>query len=75
MPIIMVEWGLGMNAKILALLFTIVALTGTAGAAQGCSGKTFNASALGVIAVECHPNPPPVAARANYNPHGVVTAS
>ena len=64
-----------MNLKILALLLIIVSLTGTAGTAQACDGKSFNASALGVITVLCNPIPPPVAERANYNRHGVVTTS
>ena len=65
MPIIMVEWGLGMNLKILALAFTIVALTGTAGAAQAGGGKT----------VERNPAALPAAGQTNYDRQGVAAAA
>lgn len=55
---------MGMNSKILALLFT-VALTGPAGAAHFSAEKKFNAPAEGVIAAANNPVLPPVSASGN----------
>ena len=65
MPIIMVEWGLGMNLRILALVFIIVALTATARAAQAGGGKT----------VEHNPALSPAAGQTNYDRQGAVAAA
>jgi spore germination cell wall hydrolase CwlJ-like protein len=62
---------MGMNSKILALVFT-VALTFTAGAAQACGMNRFNAPAVAAITAANNPVLPPVSASATLDTAGDV---